>query len=215
MASISSLIIQQFTNFWISPSYWKHSHNLSTPFSYPNLSTYWSSLTSQHHLSISKIKSSGRLYFFILCDFPSNSWLFLLKQLILVSQLLIMICHTSPEVITAVSTISRSLIHELGTNWHLILVTHSSPFPLLTCLSSSDLNPYLFGTSLGTITMANRGTIHWDNIFFPIIQAFNLNTRGLSLRCLSSFYISTRRFSLDECLSCLSLHTSAINNFIV
>lgn len=66
-----------------------------------------SPLTSQYHLTMQVIpsfpKSRFHIGFCVLSRVPSNSWLFLLKQLNLVNQLLLRICNTSPEVLMTMS----------------------------------------------------------------------------------------------------------------
>lgn len=98
--------------------------NLSWP-----LSIIWQCKSSHHFQN-----QDFCIGFCVLSSMPSNSWLFLFKQLILVNQLLIRICNTSPEVLMAVSPVSRSLIHEFGVDSYLTGVIHSSSPPLLACL---------------------------------------------------------------------------------
>lgn len=125
----------------MSASHRKCCPKLSMPSSCPNLSPPVppeSLLTSQYHLTMQVIpsfpKSRFCIGFCVLSSMPSNSWLFLFKQLILVNQLLIRICNTSPEVLMAVSPVSRSLIHEFGVDSYLTGVIHSSSPLLLACL---------------------------------------------------------------------------------
>lgn len=83
---------------------------LCMPSSCPNLSPsvrLQSPMNCQYCLTLLVIPLflKLRLYicFWIVSSVPSNTWLFLLKQQILLNQLLIRICSASPEVLSSVS----------------------------------------------------------------------------------------------------------------